>query len=200
MKTQSLTTALAFLVAAFMWGCQEQGSAPLGPEGLGVLLDRAGPHPHGDENGDEASFTATITGDVISVGDIGLLRNPGLHTDPGSPAVLDLSFFTTALTNGSTCFAAGNPFTGPLRVTVQKEPLDARITFDFTARDKDGMTKNYQLGLVGVIDVLANWPAVDGPSTITGESFNMHIGTGPHKIACTGTGLLSFIMEVTRTS
>ena len=35
MKTQNVTTALAFLVAAFMWGCQEQASSPVGLEGLG---------------------------------------------------------------------------------------------------------------------------------------------------------------------
>ena len=59
MKTQNVTTALAFLVAAFMWGCQEQGSSPVGPDGLGPQFDKKGsgdcfPKPHQEHchNGD----------------------------------------------------------------------------------------------------------------------------------------------------
>ena len=63
MKTQSLTMGLAFLVAAFMWGCQEQASGPVGPYGpqfdkpvktkdqctaLGFVLDEKG-HCHGKD-------------------------------------------------------------------------------------------------------------------------------------------------------
>ncbi len=32
MKTQSLPMGLVFLVAAFIWGCQEQGSGPVAPQ------------------------------------------------------------------------------------------------------------------------------------------------------------------------
>ena len=34
MQTRNPTTALAFLVAAFMWGCQEEGSNPVAPESV----------------------------------------------------------------------------------------------------------------------------------------------------------------------
>ena len=37
--------SVALLSAAFLWSCQEQGSEPVGPEGLGILVNQAGPHP-----------------------------------------------------------------------------------------------------------------------------------------------------------
>ncbi len=61
MKTQSLTMGLAFLVAAFMWGCQEQGSGPVAPEGLGVQLDPKSGDPPIHHHGDDAlTFTVTV--------------------------------------------------------------------------------------------------------------------------------------------
>ncbi len=38
MKTHSLTTGLALLSAAFLLGCQEQGSAPTAPEAQATVL------------------------------------------------------------------------------------------------------------------------------------------------------------------
>ena len=87
MKTQSLTMGLAFLVGAFMWGCQEQGSSPVGLEGLGPQFDKPSidpPNPncdepdvkghcHDEETDGDATFTATwtkrgdITGDPIDI-------------------------------------------------------------------------------------------------------------------------------------
>ncbi len=220
--------SVALLTAVFVLGCREQASSPVGPD-TEIIGPNFDPFPHappghgggGDENGDEATFTAIFQAlggpgdcdpvaggnqacDVIS-GNIGpLVRNPGLHTDPGSPAALNLAFFQAAVTDGYTaaeggnCFA-GNPFTGPLRIDFNKNnPINASITFDFTAKDKDGITDvNYQLGLRGLITDPDDWPPAI-TNTITGESFNMHIGTGPRKIACTGTGLLNFSMVVTR--
>lgn len=41
MKTRILTLGLVFLVAVVMWGCQEQGSTPVGPKDLGTEAVRA---------------------------------------------------------------------------------------------------------------------------------------------------------------
>ena len=52
----------ALLAAAFLLGCQERGSGPVGPEGLGVLVDKTGPHPHGGGGGGDKKK------DLIEVG------------------------------------------------------------------------------------------------------------------------------------
>ena len=38
MKKHILIPSLALLLAAFLWGCQEQASSPVGPEGQGIIL------------------------------------------------------------------------------------------------------------------------------------------------------------------
>ena len=50
MKTKNVTTALAFLVAAFMWGCQESG--PVAPEGLGPQFGHKPSHNPGCGRGE----------------------------------------------------------------------------------------------------------------------------------------------------
>ena len=60
-QSRTLTLPLALLSAGFLLGCQGQGSDPVAPEGLGILLDQAGPHPHGGGGGDDATtFDVTI--------------------------------------------------------------------------------------------------------------------------------------------
>ncbi len=45
MKRHILIPSVALLLAAFLWGCQEQASSPVGPEGLGIiLLNQTGVH------------------------------------------------------------------------------------------------------------------------------------------------------------
>ena len=54
MKAHLTKVSLALLSAAFLLGCQEQGSEPVGPEGLGILLDKTGTkHSHGGGGGDK---------------------------------------------------------------------------------------------------------------------------------------------------
>ncbi len=43
MKTQSLTTALTFLIGAFLWGCQEQASSDLTDQIVGPPVFSASP-------------------------------------------------------------------------------------------------------------------------------------------------------------
>ena len=74
MKTQSLTMALAFLVGAFMWGCQDQGSGPVAPDGVAPLFrptcnenpgcskDKAG----GTKGGDKSTVSVELSGGMVT--------------------------------------------------------------------------------------------------------------------------------------
>ena len=240
MKTQSLTTALAFLVAAFMWGCQEQGSGPVGLDGPqfdkpfpelegelcdeaveGVFRDAKG-HCHGDEEppppGDEATFTATflddcdpsggfiacdVTGEVDLVGPHAAKKV--LSKEPKVLGELFLPGLQTTITDGAACFGTDQRFSADLQIRQDKAgSAEANIWFGFTAKRKDGNDGdvNYLLELLeGVIAPSGNWPAVNGPSTITGGKFKIghHFGPG-REFACTGTGSLFFSALVVRTS
>ncbi len=216
MRPQRAVLLLAFLSAAFMLGCQDQGLEPVGPESLGILLDKGPIHSggHGGGGGGDATFTATMTPNVTSVADIGLTGKTSLQTDPGtpgvagSPAMLNLSFFRTALSGGTTCFNTGtvempaSEFTGPFQIIVKKNDLDnANIQFNFPAKGDEGtLDVNYGLQLPGVITIPDNWPpAPDVDNTITGTTFNMVHSNGPgNKVACTGTGVLNFSILVVR--
>ena len=55
------------LGAAFLLGCQEQASSPIGLEGAGILLDRAGPHPHGDGRNLIVELKGTATGEIREI-------------------------------------------------------------------------------------------------------------------------------------
>jgi hypothetical protein len=58
-----LPLALQLLSAAFMLACQEQASSPVGPEGLGILLDKEGlDHTHGGGGGGPAAAMLDLAG------------------------------------------------------------------------------------------------------------------------------------------
>ena len=220
MKSHLTKVSLALLSAAFLLGCQEQGSEPVGPEGLGpeFKLDcdlKPADHPcHGGSNGGEnedATFTAIITGDVKSVEDILLGPPTGRKKNlltltgmPGGPAAvlaeLDLPFLQ-GVTDGDDCFAG--VFIGPLSVGLEKakDPGNAKIQFDFDATGTDGFTVvKYKLELLGGIQ--GNWPPGDNETTtIGGGTFSIGHSSGPgSSVACTGGGDLTFSMEVENTT
>ncbi len=70
MKTHLTKVSFALLAAAFLLGCQEKASSPVGPEGLGILLDnRGGPHPHGGGGGGgPAATTLDLDGGITTEG------------------------------------------------------------------------------------------------------------------------------------
>ncbi len=89
--------SLALLVATFMWGCQEQASSPVGPEGLGPQFDKAGTpgdpcpgggvrdgkgHCHGGDelNPEGPDVDVTLTVGIMSVGP----QRATLGTDGGT--------------------------------------------------------------------------------------------------------------------
>ncbi len=73
MKAHLTKVSLALLSTVFLLGCQEQGSEPVGPEGLGVQANKTGePHTHGGGGGgggetEAATYTVTYTGDITTI-------------------------------------------------------------------------------------------------------------------------------------
>ncbi len=74
MKAHLAKVSLGLLSAAFLHGCQEQGSSPVGPEGLGPEFDKpnnescppgvelVNGHCHGDANVEDKTVTVRLTG------------------------------------------------------------------------------------------------------------------------------------------
>ena len=206
------------LGTAFLLGCQEQASGPVGPYGPQFGGPHA-EHPDKGEDGNEATFTATFPSGVISLpgDDIFLFGGPNLQTftgdasdpnEPAVPATLDLSFFKAAPsgqeytdTQGAACFGDGE-FTAAFSIIVKKNDIvNAEANFAaFTAKGKNGIIDvKYGLFLVGVNNG-SDWPPA-GTNTITWERFEMiHQGGPGRNVGCFGTGSLSSVMEVTNTT
>ena len=177
MKRHVLAAPLAVLSVAFLFGCQEQASSPVGPEGpqfhenkpascKGHHKNDAGCVDPPPPETEEATFTAIFKTGDISGDDIFLLGgHPVLATEhPGGPATLDLSFFDNddVIDDGSTCFGfEDGEFTTGFSIIVKKNDLkNALANFAaFTAKGNDAMTDvNYGLALYGEIDTDNDWP------------------------------------------
>ena len=74
MKSHLTKLSLALLSAAFLLGCQEQGSEPVGPESQGIQLDKKSGNPpvhHHDDDGGGAEgilVDVTLSGGIASAG------------------------------------------------------------------------------------------------------------------------------------
>ncbi len=216
LKTR-LILPLAFASVAFMYGCQEQGSSPVGPEGSGPLLHtaHAACEAHnkndagcGDDPEDpvDATFTVSFGGDVVGGSDVdgGFLFGPNggknvLQTAFQDFVMLDLPGFRKTqgviVTNGDKCFLSGNIKSAVMQVS-QVTPSDtdnAIIRFFFTALGTAGEPDvDYVLTVLATFDDPGNWPPAIGEEneiTITGTSFVLAHVNGPgRKFACTGEG------------
>ena len=221
MKAHLAKVSLALLSTVFLLGCQEQGSSPVGPEGpqfdkkdSGNCAEPVNGHCHGDEGGGggrvSGTFTAALTGEVTSVEDVILNEGQTQLTTGGTPATLDLTFFRdddiapgwATCFNSGTAVAPASVFSGPLGINFKKnDPVDVEIQFNFDAKGTDGTVVRSGFGLHGVIEEPGNWPAVNGPSTITVTTYVMIHGNGPGSaVACTGSGNVNVTIDVTRTS
>ena len=209
------------LGAAFLLGCQEQASSPVGLEGPqfdkkgnpetlclggtqpeGPFRDDKG-HCHGEVDDTEGTFAATITGDVISVGTIDMQESAlGLQTFAGTPAILNLTFFKDLTLQEppdkwAVCFEAG-VFTAPFQIIVKKNDLPNVFSFlePFKAKGTDGSLVKYRLDLFGVMGDGTLPPGEGEITKITWERFNMSHSSGPgRKFACTGMGTLPNFTE-----
>ena len=208
----------AVLTAAFLLGCQDPGSEPVGPESVGPQFAEGGVpqfakknckdtnHPPpcggGEEPPPPITFTATFSGDDVS-GVVELQEN--FQSSVHSPVTLILSFLKEAPDDGgytgaqgSTCFG-GDVFSGGVAITVRSNNLtNAELRMNFDAKGTDGRTVNYGLGLFGT---MASWPPTTGNDiTITGGTFEVNHSGGPGKnVACIGEGTLAFTAVVKRT-
>ncbi len=208
MQAHLTKVSVALLSTVFLLGCQDMGSEPVGPEGPqfhGTACEKHHKKDDGCEGGGgggkvTGKFTAAITGEVTAEG---IILNEGQTqlTTGGTPATLDLTFFQGEGLGWDTCFQSGE-FTGPFGINFKKNnPVDVEIQFNFDAKGTDGTVVRSGLELHGVIENKGNWPAVDGPSTITVTTYLMIHGNGPGSdVACTGSGDVSVTIEVTRTS
>ncbi len=216
-QSRTLTLPLAVLSAAFMLGCQDPGLEPVGPEGLGILLDKPSGNPpmhdHDGDGGGDATFTATwiapsvlplcladVCGDPITT----LHEGNKFLGGVGVPNVyeLDLSFLQTAVSSGATCFAAGT-FTGVIQLhRLAGKDLNARVLFSFPALGDDATDVDYALVLLGVAldDFLL--PAERGDEiVIDWQNFDVDHENGPNRsAACSGTGDPDSSMLLTNTT
>ncbi len=105
---RSFLPSVALVSAAFLFGCQDMGSGPVGPDGpqfnkpfkldkdactaLGKVLDEATGHCHDDEEPTAATFSITIVSGQIPATTAQFFESlgSGIFVDP---FVLDLSFF-----------------------------------------------------------------------------------------------------------
>ena len=85
MKSHLAKVSLALLSAAFVLGCQEQGSGPVGPEGLGPEFDKPsnGVHDHGEDN-DDTKVTWSLADLTVHDG-VPVSGSTLLSTCPGTP-------------------------------------------------------------------------------------------------------------------
>lgn len=208
-----LILPLAFASVAFMWGCQEQGSSPVGPEGPGILLDKDGiSHPHGGGTEDGTStFAVSFEGAVVGGGE---LQGPHggknvLQEEFQVFVTLDLTGFQGFVDEkGSTCFPSTSiPSESGMQVGQVKpsNTEDAIINFFFRALGTAGEPDvDYVLKVFATFDNPGNWPPANENDTdkITGTSFVLAHVNGPgRKAACTGEGDLGeddFELTVTR--
>ena len=217
---RTLTLPLAFLSAAFMLACQDQGSEPVGPEGLGILLDRGPIHDHGG-GGDEADNPGSATYDYVFAGVITTDPSPGGASGGGpgggvglrcGPCDIEGEEALIVLNQFGECFTDPefrlDEFSGQLRPD-KKDPTMVQAVFNFKAFGIDGETEfNYNLKLDGLVDVDETtdndiFPPEDGETTTVDfatVTMNTKGGKDNSAVACTGTVAVLTSVELTGTS
>ena len=224
MKTQSLTTALAFLAAAFMSGCQESG--PVAPEGLGPQfhVDHATCQGHDkktnpDCNGDGVGETVGEYSIVLTSGIAGLgsgsakITATFLQDADMGPLTISLLLSPSSgglVTNGDDCFPAGGVIAkGNFQIIGEEQenpPEKATVLYLFRAKGTDGKSRvRYEFITSGDLDLAKNWlpKGIGQSNTVTGADSPWTLGwnAGPNKDkACTGGGTVRYVATVTRTS
>ncbi len=194
MKAHLTKLSLALLSTVFLLGCQEQGSGPVGPEGLGPEFDHKPKHnPGGGGGGDPQLFKVTVTsteGHISSATHDAKLGSGGHVLAEGF--TLDLKdFFEFKLTCGATTTPILGEQTGNF---VLVEPSsgsdgDGFVSFYFTHN-----AIRHQLVMRGTITDQDNWPPATGTSNSMTErlALNGHwlvqASGKDHRNGCTGEG------------
>lgn len=198
------------LAALFLFlgvGCGMSGADAASRDPAGDLTTVAVPAKPDDSKGRwdvqraSATYTVTVYGDiqggpVTGEDDVDgqiVLDQPGI--------VLDLTFFQTALDGGGDCFAAGF-YTGSLDIQDDRRgPFRAETMFFFrrTGTGNDAGTEiTGQLTLDGSIH--GAWPpAVGNTTVISGDTWSMQTrGCDKPRLACVGSGSMTYTIEITR--
>ena len=150
MKAHLAKVSLALLSTAFLLGCQERGSEPVGPEGLEIQAKKGGGGGRG--GGDPLKFDVTVSGpDIHSATQEGTGNKSAIVVNGFT---LDLNTFFQGLTCGGTTTPIVGEQTGPFTLNPGSggESGHAFIVFFFTHNNI-----KHSLELHGTITDLNNW-------------------------------------------
>ena len=209
-QSRTLTLPLAFLSAAFMLGCQDQGSSPVEPDGLAPAFRHGGPPPHppkepgGGVGTGDGTYLYTFSGDIgtdpspagaggsAGINDDGLVGLRGAGSEE-EEALLFLNQFGECFGANGSVFRV-DKFTGQLR-RDKKDPMKVQAVFNFKASGKDPLTEfNYNIKLDGLVGVTTDnddaiWPPEPGETTTvdfaTTITMNTKGGKDNSAVACT---------------
>ena len=107
MKSHLAKVSLALLFAAFLLGCQEQGSEPVGPEGLGPVFAKPGAcpgHPSCKDEPSDSPGNAVVTVTVVSHLLIGSEANRAASLVNGGSSIHNVELNVT----DNACSASGD--------------------------------------------------------------------------------------------
>ena len=180
------------LGAAFLLGCQEQGSGPVAPAGLGPQLHASHLTCEGhrkndvgcDANGGTETFEVTVTGDIMGGPTTGTGDRNQILVKP-----FTLDFGTTFFTGSKlTCNITGTK-TGPLafhKISGSNPSGSAFIQFFFRADGTGGATNiRHSLQLDGIITNKNDWLPT-ASNTITGGRWEVQAQGKNHQDGCIG--------------
>jgi len=229
MKAHLAKLSLALLSTVFLLACQEQGSDPVGPEGLGPEFVKKGetcdgedPHPscpgggggEDDTGGTTGVYFVLFSGDITGTG-VDLLQKISDNDIHAASRFVNVNFegILGGIPNDVQCFG-GFTFDVGLGINREKKKprLKAGVVFHFRALGTDGATPvGYSLEMgKGLIDDPDDWLP-----TVIGEDNNNFLanfedtwtltsgnGGGNEDGACVGTGNedeTNLVVTVTRT-
>ncbi len=110
MKVHLVKLSLACLSAAFLLGCQEQGSEPVGPEGLGPVFAKPGAcpgHPSCKDEPSDSPRNAVVTVAVASFLLIGTESGRAASLVNGGSSIHNVELTVTGGTDNA-CSASGD--------------------------------------------------------------------------------------------
>ena len=200
MKAHLTKVSLALLSMVFLLGCQEQGSDPVGPEGLGPEFVKKGedcgmPNPHPSCKDEEPpppepEPTVTLTGGMLAgafpVGTKDTRKTLGV----GNHNATKPQFIQMAFVNLGACvgFKATNGGTLPtpsevedLTMELTGNAADAKVTMSIVKASLGGsgdheLQVEYTGNLGGTSILLGGWP---GPVTVAEGPTDVFTFTGP---------------------
>ncbi len=168
MKSHLTKLSLALLSTVFLLGCQDQGSGPAGPDGLGIQARRSngkgGGNGSSGDNPGSLTYSYTFSEDgAIAIDGFGTAK-PTAGKDQAGEVRLDgvgsennddkliLNDALIAALSGADCFPVTKyAMIGTLRPD-KKDAAKVDAIFNFTAKGKDGSTEfDYVLRLDGMV-------------------------------------------------